>query len=474
MHRLLARLALAGCAIGAAGCATPPPAPALPQLVLPAAFKEGAPWVTAEPEATPDEAWWTVFGDAELDALQQRLLASSPDLAAALARHRQAEATLVQVRAAESPSLGAGASVQRLRQSERRPLRVLGPLSPDVYGSDTVSLDLGWELDLWGRVQHQVAAGRAQEQAAVADLGAARVALQAQLADTWLVLRGLDQDAALLAQAEAAYAQAERLAQQRHAGGAASGLDLARAQVQLAAVRSQIQQSRGQRAVLEHAIAALVGEPASSFTLAERVQPIALPAVPVGLPSTLLRRRADVAAARQRVAAAAAGLGVGRAALFPAVTISAQLGFQSSDLGRFIAAPNLFWAIGPALAASLFDGGRRRAEVTRLEAALDEAGARWRGVVLASFQQVEDSLVLLQRAGEAAAHEAQALAAARRALAIAQARYNEGAASGLEVVLAQAAELQAQRSAAELAVRQRRACVQLVRALGGGWREDGA
>lgn len=458
-----------------AGCAEPPKT-VLPDVPMTTGFKEArGPWVEAGSSTTAPiafDGWWKGYGDPELDALQQRLIANSPDLASALARYQQARAATESLRSAQSPTLNSSLNGQRIRQSESRPLRVLGPTSPDWYNSATLGLDLSYEVDLWGRISQQVRAGLASERAAAADLAAARLALQAQLADSMLQLRGLDRDNALLADAEEAYTRAFDLISRRHQAGIASGLDQARAEGQLESARSQRRQSQAQRAVLEHAIAALVGANASNF----RIEPaasldLAVPVVPTGLPSTLLERRPDIAAAQQRVVAATATLGVAKTAFFPSVVLSAQGGFQSSDFGRFLEAPNLFWAIGPTLAYNLFDGGRRQAEEARASAALDESAQRYRGTVLAAFQQVEDQLVLLDRYGEALASENKSVAAAERSLALATNRYRAGAAAYLEVVTSQTAGLQARRSAVDLATRQRRATVALVRALGGGWQE---
>lgn len=466
---LLRLLAAAAMLAALAGCAQAPP-PTLPAVPVATVYKEPvAPAASAAPDLQAD-GWWTLFGDAELNALQQRLQQNSPDLAAAVARWQQAQATNAQLRAAQGPSVSGALNVQTLRQSEKRPLRVLGPNSPDRYDSATLGLDLQYEIDFWGRVRSQVALGAAQDQAAQADLAFARLALQAQLADSYLALRGLDRDAMLLREAEASLARALDLVVQRHGAGIASGLDVARAQAQLEATRSQVRQSSAQRALLEHAIATLVGAAAPDFAIAPRSAEIALPAVPAGVPSTLLQRRPDIAAAERRVAAANASVGVARAAFFPTVTLGASGGLQTSDFSNFLRAPNLFWAVGPAVALSLFDGGRRQAEATRVQAVLDEAGERYRGVVLAAFQQVEDSLALLAQFSAAAEAERAAMAAAQRSLDLATTRYREGAASYLEVVAAQTTTLQAQRSAQDLATRQRRASVQLVRALGGGWR----
>ena len=444
----------------------------IPEMPVAGEFKEASPWTSAQPaDDLPREAWWTLFGDTELNALQQRLIEHSADLAAALARYQQSRAATEQIRASELPSLATSLNTQRNRQSEKRPLRVLGPSSPNLYGSTTLGFDFGFEVDLWGRVRSQVAAGVALDQAAKADLASAQLVLQAQLTDSYVALRGLDREAALLRDTEAAYAKALDLVNQRHDVGIASGLDLARAQVQLEATRSQSKQSLAQRALVEHAIASLIGETATGFSIPARVVDLGLPQVPAGLPSTLLQRRPDIAAAERRVAASNASVGVARAAVFPALTLSGLVGFQSSDSSKVFNAPNSFWAVGPTMFFTLFDAGKRKAEITRVQAVLDESGAKYRGVVLGAFQQVEDNLALLKHYGAAAQSEEAALKAAQRALTLANARYREGAANYLDVVASQASALQAQRSALDLATRQRRATVALIRSLGGGWTE---
>lgn len=464
MKRLLA-VALV---LGSTGCADLPPA-GLPPVDVAPAYREAPPgWHGAAADsASLQPAWWTLYHDEELDALQQQLLAKSPDLAGALARYQQARAATDLLRASQSPTIGASLNAQRNRQSDRRPLR--GATSPEYYNSAQLGFGIEYEVDLWGRVRQAVNAGLAQQQAAGADLAAARLSLQTQLADTLLALRGIDQETLLLNDTMDAYARAEKLIGSRHQGGLSSGLDLARAQSQLESARSQSRQLLARRAVLEHAIAALVGANASSFAIAPKAAAATVPAIPPGLPSMLLQRRPDIAAAQYRVAAASARAGVARTAFFPSLTLSADTGLQSSDLGKFVQMPNLFWAVGPALALDLLDGGRRQANIDSAEAVLDEAGQRYRRVVLASFQQVEDQLALLQHDGAAAEAESRAAAAAQRALELAATRYKQGAASYLEVVTAQTANLTARRSVLDLNTRQQRATVQLVRALGGGW-----
>lgn len=464
--RILALVLIAGVLAGCAHVAEMSPV-ALPE----AAVYKGVQPATEVP-ALQRDTWWTLYQDPELDRLQQQLLANSPDLGSALARYQQARAATDTLRAARMPSVGASADVVRNRQSENRPLR--GAVSPDYYNGGTLGLSLDYELDLWGRISRQVAAGVAEEQAAQADLAGAQLALQAQLADTLLALRGADQEIELLRETETAFARATSMVGERHRAGLASGLDVAQAEVQQESARSQLHQVQARREVLEHAIAALVGAHASTFVVAPAQVSDVVPVIPTGLPSELLQRRPDIAASQRRVAAANASVGVARTAFFPSLRLSAAGGWQSSDLGNIIAAPNLFWAIGPGLLVNLFDGGRRRSEVARAEAVLDGTGQAYRATVLAAFQQVEDQLALLRQLGEAAQAEQRTVAAGQRALDMATSRYRDGAASYLDVTAVQTTHLQARRNALDLNTRQRRATVQLVRALGGGWSQDEA
>jgi NodT family efflux transporter outer membrane factor (OMF) lipoprotein len=464
----LAAVVLAA-AITLGGCSTAPKL-TMPDVPIAAAYKEAAPWTPAQPaDGLPRGKWWTMFGDPDLNDLQARLVEHSPDLAAALARYNQAKAFSDQLRSGLFPSLVLGANAQRDRQSDMRPLRGAG--QPADYNSFTVGVQVDYELDLWGRIRNEVASGRAQAQAYAADLESARLSLQAQLADDYLVLRGLDRQVATLNETVSAYENALALTQTRHDGGIASGLDVARAQTQLGTSRSLAAQTLALRAVAEHAIAALIGESASEFSIQPRLAQIELPRVPVGLPAALLQRRPDIAAAQRRVAASNASVGVARAAFFPAVTLSAAAGYQSTAAGNWITAPNAFWSIGPSLLFTLFDAGKRKAQVAQARAALDEAGSLYRGVVLTAFQQVEDSLALAHNYRNAAIEEHSAVAAAERSLDFAMTRYREGEVSYLEVVTSQTITLQTQLDSLNLDTRELRASVQLIRALGGGWTE---
>jgi NodT family efflux transporter outer membrane factor (OMF) lipoprotein len=450
-------------------------APPLKVPEVPAAdtYKEAAPWTVAAPADTlARDAWWTLYQDDDLNAMEKQLVVNSSDLAAAFARYQQAKALSDQAHSSLFPTVSANSGAIRNRQSDMEPLRVLGPNSPNDYGAYTLDAQINYEFDLWGRVRNLVAAGKANERAAQADLESARLSLQAQLADTYIALRGLDREVKLLEDSVTAYQKALDLTVQRHDGGIASGLDVARAQTQLESTRSQVRQTMAQRALTEHAIAALVGESASRYSIAPKLVDVPLPKIPIGLPSTLLQRRPDIAAAERRMAAANASIGVAKAAYFPQITLSAILGYESTALGGLVRSPNTFWAWGPSLALTLFDAGRRDAEVRRTQAVLDKNAANYRGVVLAAFQQVEDNLALLNHYRTAAEAERAALVAAQKSLGYATDRYREGAVNYLEVVTSQTDALQAERNALDLETRERRASVQLIRAVGGGWSID--
>lgn len=464
---------LAGAIVAALSGCSLAPAYKVPDVPVAEQYQEhgdalGKSWVQAQPsDQLSRDGWWKLYGDARLDDLQQRLLANNTDLAAALAHYQQAQAFSAQARAGLFPQIGASANGQRQRQSDTKPLR--GATSPAIYDSYTVGAEIDYEVDLWGRVRNTVESGRDDALAAAADLASARLSLQAQLADNYIVLRGLDQQIKLLDESIHAYEKALELTQTRHSGGIASGLDVARAQTQLSSAKSMWSQTRAQRDMTEHAIAVLVGESASTFHLAADTQGIPLPAVPVTVPSTLLQRRPDIAAAERRTAAANARIGVARAAYFPSLGLTAAGGFQSAEYAGLLTSPNRFWAVGPTFLLNVFDGGRRKAGVEGAKAALDEAGARYRGVVLTAFQQVEDNLAQLDHYSVARGDQKDAADAAQHSLDLAMDRYRQGAVGYLDVVQAQTTALDAQRTLLDLDTRQLRASVQLVRAMGGGW-----
>lgn len=425
-------------------------------------------WSPAHPsDVAARGPWWSVYANPTLDRLEQQLDASNPTLAVALARYDAARALLGEARSDLYPTLGVVAADSRNRQSNNRPLRGSG--QPNEYSAETLGFGLGYELDLWGRVRNEVAAGKASANAAQADLASVKLSFEAQLADLYLRLRGFDVQERILTDTLDAYQQGLDLTQRRFQGGVASGLDVSRAKTQLSDAQAQVSDVQAQRALTEHAIATLVGDSASRFSLPVDNAPLKVPAIPLGVPSQLLERRPDIAAAERRVFAANAEIGVARAAFFPRLSLSAALGWQDTGMGNLLSAGNRYWALGPDLAMTLFDGGLRRSKVQAAQANLDAAAGLYRGVVLDAFQQVEDNLTLLQQLGKEAHQQDDAASAARDSQTIATNRYREGAVNYLDVVSAQTAELQAERSAEQVRTRRLQASVDLIRALGGGW-----
>ncbi len=437
---------------------------------LPASFagqtQDGL-WSPAHPADTASRGpWWSVYDNPDLDRLEKQLDAANPSLSVALARYDAARAVVGEVRSDLYPHLGFGASDLRNRQSDNRPLR--GSNQPNEYSADTVGFAAGYELDLWGRVRNEVAAGKADATAAGADLASAKLSLEAQLANLYIRLRGYDVQDRILKDTLDAYRQGLDMTQRRFEGGIASGLDVSRAKTQLSDAMAQVSEVEAQRGLTEHAIATLVGEPASTFKLSTTDAPMPVPAIPLGVPSTLLQRRPDIAAAERRVFAANAEIGVARAAFFPRIGLSAAFGWQNTG-GDLLTAGNRYWALGPELAMSLFDGGLRHSRVQAAQANLDAAAGQYRQVVLNAFQQVEDNLTLLQQLGKEAHEQDDAASSAHDSQTIATNRYREGAVNYLDVVSAQTAALQAERSAEQVRTRRLQASVDLIRALGGGW-----
>ncbi len=453
--------------LGACSLAPPLKTPVVPTAD---AYKEMGPWTRAEPaDRLPRDSWWTLYGSAELDELQKRLIDGNPTLAAALANYAQARALADQARAGLFPTLGLSAGVARNRDSLNRPLRL--STAPAYYDTNSLGGSVSYELDLWGQIRNEVAAGEANAAASAADLENARLSLIAQLVDDYIQMRSLDRDSSILDETVQAYTRALGLTQQRHDAGIAPGLDVSQAQTQLDAARSQAAQTLAQRALMEHAIAALLGVSASTFSIEPQIVDLKLPQIPTGLPSTLVQRRPDIAGAQRRMMAANANIGVARAAYFPSLTLGAQAGFESQAFSNWLSAPSAFWAIGPNALLSVFDGGLRRAQVAQARAEFDASAANYRGFVVAAFQQVEDSLATLNHYHDASVDEKAAVDAAQRTLDFSLALYKQGATDYLTVVTSQTALLQAQLQALNLDTLQLTASVDLIRALGGGWED---
>lgn len=444
------------------------PAYHVPVTTIQADAWKDSPWQVAKPaDELPHGNWWTIYGDPVLDELETKIEESNPNLAVALARYDRATAYTSQVRSELFPTVDAGGALTHNRQSDNRPLR--GANLPNVYSANTLGIGVNYELDVWGRVRNLVAAGEASVQASAADVENVRLSLHAQLADNYIKLRGVEAQAKLLSDAVTAYGRALELTQNRHAGGIASGLDVARAQTQLSSVRAQAAEIAADRALYEHAIASLIGQPAMNFSLPVAEKILNVPEVPTGLPSTLVQRRPDIAAAERRIASANAMIGVARSAYFPDFTLGAVGGFQNTGQGDLLKAPNSFWTLGPGVVFNLFDAGLRDAQVAEARAIQEQAGAEYRAAVLAAFQQVEDDLARLKYDHEGELEEDDAVKAATKTLTLAFNRYREGAVNYLEVVTAQAAALSAQRDALDLRTRQLRTSVDLIRSVGGGW-----
>ncbi|HEX4152237.1 MAG TPA: efflux transporter outer membrane subunit [Steroidobacteraceae bacterium] len=448
-------------------CSLAPPLE-VPQIPTADAYKELGPWTRAQPaDRLARDSWWTLYDSEELDDLEKRLIDGNPTLAAALANYAQARALAQQARAGLFPTLSANGGVSRGRESAHAPLIL--PTTPRYFDDNTVGGSISYELDLWGQIRNEVIEGEANAAASAADLENARLSLMAQLVDDYVLLRSLDRESVILADTVEAYARALSITERRHHAGITPGLDVAQAETQLDAARSQAQQTLAQRALMEHAIAALLGISASTFSIKPGIVAIALPQIPTGIPTTLLQRRPDIAAAERRMMAANANIGVARTAFFPSLTLGASGGFQSTAFSNWLSAPSSYWALGPSALLTIFDGGLRRAQVAQARAEFDAAAADYRGIVVAAFQQVEDDLAELNHYYDAAQQEKAEVDAAQRALNLSMALYVQGAADYLSVVTSQTALLQAQLQALNLDTMQLQANVDLVRALGGGW-----
>ncbi len=448
-----------------------------PSAPVPAAYKElpavsatREQWKAAQPkDETLRGKWWEIFGDAGLNALEEQVAVSNQTVAQAEAAFRGARALARGARASFFPALSTGPSVTRSSGVTTHSSGTPGVAAPTVTAY-SVPVDLSWEVDVFGRIRRNVEVGVAGAQASAADLEAVRLAMQAELAIDYFTLHGLDAQRQLLDSTVTGYETALRLTTNRYKQGVVSGVDVALAQTQLETTRAQAIDLGVARAQLEHAIAVLLGKPPAELTITSEPIRVAPPEIPVGLPSDLLERRPDIAAAERRVAAANAQVGVATAAYFPTLTLAASGGYQASALADFFSLPNRFWSLGPALFETLFDGGKRRAASEQAWASYDATVAVYRENVLTAFQEVEDNLATLRILADEATQQAAAVAAAERLLTLAKNRYQGGITTYLEVVTAQSAALANERTAVELQTRRLVASVNLVKALGGGWR----
>ncbi|MEO8566940.1 MAG: efflux transporter outer membrane subunit [Betaproteobacteria bacterium] len=454
------------------GACTLGPNYARPGVEAPAAYKETQGWKPAQPRETePRGPWWKVFNDPQLDALLDQVEVSNQTIKAAEARVREARALTQQAQAAFFPIVTANASATRSggRGGTASSVDNAGSQGGGPRNNFNVALDINWELDLWGRVRRTVEAGEATAQASVADLEAAKLSAQAQLAEDYFLLRAQDAQIRLLNDTVDAYQKSLKLTQNQYAVGVAARADVAQAETQVKSTQAQALDAGVQRAQLEHAIAVLLGKPPADFSIAPEVVATSFPPIPPGLPSELLERRPDIAAAERRAAAANAQVGVAEAALFPSLTLSATGGFQSSVLSQLFSLPSRYWSLGPALAQTIFDAGLRRAQTTQAIATYDENVANYRQTVLAGFQEVEDNLAALRILEQEALVQDEAVKSARESLTITLNQYRAGTANYLAVVVAQATALSNERAALAILARRQTASVTLIKAIGGGW-----
>jgi NodT family efflux transporter outer membrane factor (OMF) lipoprotein len=436
--------------------------------ITPENFKETDNWKFARPKDDVIRGkWWEMFNDSQLNALEEQVNISNQNIALADANFRAARALVREARSQYFPTVTTSPSIVRQRQSGRATQSNVSP--GRVSTSYTLPFDASWEPDLWGRIRNTVSASASEAQATAADLENIRLSVEAELAFDYYELRALDRQKQLLDSTVAAYQQALELTQVRYQTGIASDEDVAQAETQLQTTQAQATDLGIQRAQLEHAIALLTGQPASTFSIPIAPLDAQPPAIPFGLPSQLLERRPDIAAAERRVAEANAQIGVTRAAFFPSLTFSPAAGFESSSIASWFSWPARFFSVGPTLAQTLFDKGRRAAAKEEAWAEYDGTVAIYRQTVLTAFQEVEDNLATARILSVELEQQNAAVASSQRTLSLATERYKSGIDSYLNVITAQATLLTNQRTAVNLQMQQMTASVQLIKALGGGW-----
>ena len=438
-----------------------------PTVETPAGYKEMSGWKVAQPRDDVIRGpWWEMFEDPLLNRLEGEVDISNQNLVVAEAQFRQARALVQAARSGYFPTVTAGASLTRSRRSFSGSS---GLSSADTFTDYLLPIDVTWEPDLWGRVRRNVEANRAGAQASAADLASTRLSIQAALAQFYFQLRTLDAQKELLDATVAAFRKSLELTRNRYASGVVSRADVLQAETQLKTTEAQSIDVGVQRAQLEHAVALLVGKPASVFSIP--VVPLSTPppAIPVGVPSELLERRPDIAAAERRAAAASALIGAAEAAYFPTITLSASGGFESSNISHWLTWPSRIWSVGPAISQLVFDGGLRKAQTSQARAAFDANVASYRQTVLTGFQEVEDNLAALRILEEEARVQDDAVKAARQSVILTTNQYKAGTVAYLDVLVTQVAALNNERTAIDILGRRMAACVLLVKALGGGW-----
>lgn len=467
LHRTLCVLAIGG---GLAGGCTLGPKYSRPDVAPPTAWKEAAPPAprpTVSTTALPS-AWWTLFNDAELNRLEAQVVAANHDLQRAAARVDEARA-LARLSAAELyPEISLDSAHSRFRTSANRGT---APGQTITTSDHVAQIELGYELDFWGRVRRSNEAARAEASAVAEDYHTAVLLLTAETAQTYWQLRSLDAERAVLEATVALRRDAVGLQETRTRAGLINEVDLTRARTELADVEAEVHAVARQRARAEHALAVLSGQSPAGFAVAARATSFVWPEIPAGLPSTLLQRRPDLASAEHTLEAACARIAVAKADFFPRLSLTGAAGFASSDLNSLLEGDSRTWSFGPSVHLPLFDGGKNRANLAAAEARDAESAAAYRSTVLNAFREVEDSLSDLSELAAQQASINRALLAARDTAALATARYEKGLSNYLDVVDAQRVALQTEREAVQLEAQRTRATVQLAKSLGGGWEQ---
>jgi NodT family efflux transporter outer membrane factor (OMF) lipoprotein len=458
---VLSTLLVAGCTVG--------PKYHTPTAETPSAYKEVGDWKPAQPnDQNLGGNWWEVFQDPQLNALEQQVNVSNQNLKAAEAQYTQARALLRYVRADYFPTVTTAPSASRARTSANRPFASLN--STGVTENDyVVPFDVSYEADVWGRVRKNVESYREQAQASAADLATVNLSMHAELAINYFQARSLDAEQKLLNSTVTQYEEALELIESQFAGGYASDVEVQQASTQLETTRAEAIDVGVARAQYEHAVAILIGKPPAEFSLPPTPLVAPPPPIPVSVPSELLERRPDIAAAERSVAAANAQIGVAKSAYYPLINLAASGGFESSSITTLLQGPSGLWSFGASAALTVFDVGRRRAFTDEAIAAYDQTVANYRETVLTSFQQVEDNVAALRILEHEAQVQDKAVVAAQKYLELANIRYTGGVTSYLEVTIAQTAALSDEVTAVNILGRRMVDAVSLVQALGGGW-----
>jgi NodT family efflux transporter outer membrane factor (OMF) lipoprotein len=457
----LAAIQLTGCTVG--------PKYHTPVAQTPPAYKEVGDWKPAQPnDQNLGGNWWTIFKDPQLDALEVQVNVSNQNLKAAEAQYQQARAILRYYRADYYPTVTAAPSASRTHTSLHRP-PPSSTFNGITYNDFQLPVDISYQVDVWGRIRRNVESYREQAQASAADLATVNLSMHADVAIDYFQARSLDAEEQLLNSTVTEYEQALELIQSRYAGGIASEVEVEQATTQLETTRAQAVDVGVARAQFEHAIAILIGKPPADFSLPPLPLTTPPPPIPVSVPSELLERRPDIAAAERRVASANAQIGVAKAAYYPLVNLGASGGFESSVITTLIQGPSGLWSVGLSASQIIFDGGRRRAASDEAVAAYDQTVANYRETVLTGFQQVEDNVAALRILEHEAQIQERAVVAAQKYLELAVTRYKGGVTSYLEVTTAQTAALSDEVTAVNILGRRMVDAVMLVQALGGGW-----